>query len=45
VPAFENAPELDPTLEGSHEQRWFGIEELAGVPTRPDDLAERLRLV
>ena len=43
VPAFENAPELDPGLEGSHEQRWFTVDELAGVPTRPDDLAERLR--
>ena len=43
VPAFENAPELDSGLEGSHEQRWFTVDELAGVPTRPDDLAERLR--
>ena len=43
VPAFENAPELDPGLEGSHEQRWFRVEELAGVATRPDDLVERLQ--
>jgi 8-oxo-dGTP pyrophosphatase MutT (NUDIX family) len=43
VPGFENAPELDPRLEGSHEQRWFTVDELAGVPTRPDDLADRLR--
>ena len=43
VPAFENAPELDSGLEGSHEQRWFTVDELAGVPTRPDDLPERLR--
>jgi hypothetical protein len=43
VPAFENAPELDPSLEGSHEQRWFTAAELADLPTRPDDLADRLR--
>jgi 8-oxo-dGTP pyrophosphatase MutT (NUDIX family)/G:T/U-mismatch repair DNA glycosylase len=43
VPAFENAPELDPSLEGSHEQRWFTVDELADLPTRPDDLADRLR--
>ena len=45
VPAFENAPELDPRDEGSHEQRWFSVDELAAVSTRPDDLAERLRAV
>ena len=45
VPAFENAPELDPRDEGSHEQRWFTVDELAAVSTRPDDLADRLRAV
>jgi TDG/mug DNA glycosylase family protein len=43
VPAFENAPELDLRAEGSHEERWFTIDELAGLPTRPEDLAERVR--
>jgi double-stranded uracil-DNA glycosylase len=42
VPAFENAPQLDLTEEGSHEERWFRADELAGLPTRPPDLAERL---
>jgi len=45
VPAFENRPQLDLRDEGSHEERWFSAEELAGVPTRPADLAERLRAV
>ena len=43
VPAFENAPQLDLSAEGSHEERWFTVEELKGLPTRPEDLAERLR--
>jgi 8-oxo-dGTP pyrophosphatase MutT (NUDIX family)/G:T/U-mismatch repair DNA glycosylase len=43
VPAFENAPQLDLSAEGSHEERWFAIDELKGLPTRPEDLAERLR--
>jgi TDG/mug DNA glycosylase family protein len=43
VPAFENAPQLDLTEEGSHEERWFSVDELEGLPTRPEDLAERLR--
>jgi TDG/mug DNA glycosylase family protein len=43
VPAFEIAPELDLREEGSHEERWFTLGELEGLPTRPEDLAERLR--
>jgi 8-oxo-dGTP pyrophosphatase MutT (NUDIX family) len=43
VQAFENAPELDLRAEGSHEERWFAADELDGVPTRPEDLAIRLR--
>ena len=43
VQAFENAPQLDLSEEGSHEERWFTVEELAGLPTRPDDLAERIK--
>ncbi len=43
VPAFDNAPELDLRAEGSHEERWFTADELAGLPTRPEDLVERLR--
>ena len=43
VPAFEIAPQLDLSAEGSHEERWFTFDELAGLPTRPEDLAERLR--
>jgi TDG/mug DNA glycosylase family protein len=45
VPAFENKPQLDLREEGSHEERWFTADELAGVPTRPGDLAQRLRAV
>jgi double-stranded uracil-DNA glycosylase len=43
VAAFENAPMLDLRDEGSHEERWFTVDELDGVPTRPTDLADRLR--
>jgi TDG/mug DNA glycosylase family protein len=43
VPAFENAPQLDLSAEGSHEERWFTADELEGLPTRPEDLARRLR--
>jgi 8-oxo-dGTP pyrophosphatase MutT (NUDIX family)/G:T/U-mismatch repair DNA glycosylase len=43
VPAFELAPQLDLREEGSHEERWFTLDELEGLPTRPEDLAERLR--
>jgi TDG/mug DNA glycosylase family protein len=43
VPAFENAPRLDLRDEGSHEERWFTADELAGLETRPLDLVERLR--
>ena len=42
VPAFENAPKLDLRDEGSHEERWFAVDELEGLPTRPGDLARRL---
>ena len=42
VPAFEIAPQLDLRDEGSHEERWFTIDELEGLPTRPSDLAKRL---
>jgi TDG/mug DNA glycosylase family protein len=42
VPAFDIAPELDLADEGSHEERWFSVDELAGLPTRPPDLAEHL---
>ena len=41
VPAFENAPQLDLRAEGSHEERWFTLDELAGLPTRPDGPRER----
>ena len=43
VPSFENAPQLDLSAEGSHEERWFTLDELAGVQTRPEDLAERIK--
>ena len=45
VESFEPAPELDLAAEGCHEVRWFAVDELEGVPTRPDDLAARLRIV
>ncbi len=40
VPDFELAPELDLRAEGSHEERWFPRDELAGLTTRPPDLGE-----
>lgn len=40
---FELSPEVDLRAEGSHEQRWFTLDELDGVPTSPEDLAERIR--
>ena len=43
VPAFELEPQLDLRAEGSHEERWFTADELDGLPTRPHDLADRLR--
>ena len=43
VPHFEPAPRLDMAAEGGHEMRWFDPDELEGVPTRPEDLAARLR--
>jgi 8-oxo-dGTP pyrophosphatase MutT (NUDIX family) len=43
VPAFEIAPELDLRKEGSHEERWFRLDELEGLQTRPEDLAARVR--
>ncbi|MHB8468691.1 MAG: uracil-DNA glycosylase family protein [Gaiellaceae bacterium] len=42
VASFEPAPQLDLAAEGAHEYRWFTAEQLAGVPTRPTDLADRL---
>lgn len=42
VPAFEVAPQLDLSLEGAEETRWFTVDELEDVNTRPADLAERL---
>ncbi len=41
VDAFEPQPELDLAAEGCHEQRWFTLDELDGLPTRPEDLATR----
>jgi 8-oxo-dGTP pyrophosphatase MutT (NUDIX family) len=43
VRAFENAPQLDLSAEGSHEERWFSVDELDALPTSPEDLARRLR--
>ncbi len=43
VPHFEPAPRVDMAAEGGHEMRWFGVDELEGVPTRPEDLAVQLR--
>jgi TDG/mug DNA glycosylase family protein len=40
VPPFEPAPELDLRLEGSLEERWFALDELATLLTRPPNLAE-----
>jgi 8-oxo-dGTP pyrophosphatase MutT (NUDIX family) len=43
VDAFEPAPELDLAAEGCHELRWLTAAEVTGLPTRPVDLAARLR--
>ena len=43
VPPFEPVPRIDMAAEGGHEMRWFSVDELAGLPTRPADLAARLR--
>ncbi|HZC31264.1 MAG TPA: hypothetical protein VE261_07065, partial [Gaiellaceae bacterium] len=43
VAGFEPAPQLEMAAEGAHEMRWFAPDELEGLPTRPDALAERLR--
>jgi 8-oxo-dGTP pyrophosphatase MutT (NUDIX family) len=43
IPAFEPAPRIDMASEGAHEMRWFAADELGGLPTRPGDLAARLR--
>jgi double-stranded uracil-DNA glycosylase len=40
VPSFEPAPELDLRAEGSLEERWFAPDEIAGLATRPANLAE-----
>jgi hypothetical protein len=43
VGGFDNAPQLDLSAEGSHEEWWFTLDELEGLPTRPEDLAERVK--
>jgi TDG/mug DNA glycosylase family protein len=43
VNAFEPVPQLDLEAEGCHEVRWVTAEEVATLPTRPEDLAERFR--
>jgi len=43
APAFEPAPELDLAAEGAHEWRWVTADEAEELPTRPDDLGDRLR--
>jgi TDG/mug DNA glycosylase family protein len=44
VPAFQLAPELDLRAEGSHEERWFTPDEVAGLAaTRPPNLGELVR--
>jgi len=45
VPRFELAPELDLRAEGCHEARWFSVDEVELLETRPEDLARRLREV
>jgi len=45
VQSFANAPELNLRAEGSQEERWFTADELSDLPTRPADLADRLRAV
>lgn len=42
VDAFDPEPEADLAAEGCHELRWVTAAEAAALPTRPDDLAERL---
>jgi double-stranded uracil-DNA glycosylase len=43
VEAFEPVPQLDLEAEGCHEVRWLRADEVGALPTRPGDLAERLR--
>jgi G:T/U-mismatch repair DNA glycosylase/8-oxo-dGTP pyrophosphatase MutT (NUDIX family) len=43
VPAFAFAPRLDLSAEGCRDQRWVTLDELEGLPTRPEDLAKRIR--
>ena len=43
VRPFEIAPQIDLSLEGAEETRWFTADELERLNTRPPDLAERLR--
>ena len=43
VPHFEPEPRLDMAAEGGHEMKWFTAGELEGLPTRPAELAVRLR--
>ncbi len=44
TPGFEPAPELDLRAEGAYEERWFEVDELDGLPTRPADLADLVRI-
>jgi 8-oxo-dGTP pyrophosphatase MutT (NUDIX family) len=43
APAFEPAPRIEMATEGAHEMRWLTAGDLEGLPTRPPDLARRLR--
>ena len=43
VAPFEPVPDEDPTVEDIRELGWFTAAEAAELPTRPEDLALRLR--
>ncbi len=43
VPAFAFAPRLDLSAEGCRDQRWVTLDEVEGLPTRPEDLAKLIR--
>src|SRR5204863_1047534 len=43
VAPFEPVPDEDPTVEDIRELDWFTAAEAAELPTRPEDLALRLR--
>jgi 8-oxo-dGTP pyrophosphatase MutT (NUDIX family) len=42
VASFEPAPRIEMAAEGAHEMRWLAVDELEGLPTRPEDLAARV---